>query len=370
MSATSITDRNEQRSLPVRMAARALLSGLAPRVDRRVIESSRPFDRPDMMRPHQDSSLWAWTHYGIFIPRLPGRHRYLNTMTLIGATGSVCFDNDYLAVADARHTSTVFSSTAHAAQRHYRAYDTRTECEFAADGSVLRWGEDLEIAGTYPNFTLAGRYSGFRVDAEITATAQASWFVRTPVYDHVSLLATCRGTLTDADGSVEFETLCTVEYARCVSPQALTARPVPECLKLPVDFFTYQIINLDHRTQLLLTDVRAAGTTACRMAHLRSLDGDARAYTDVHMEVLDDRPAIDELGRVMRVPRELRWSVRDGSREIFTLHASVDSPLRYGHGRGYAGAFTYTGSWRGRAIDGSGYLEWVDCEPSAAHQFC
>ncbi|WP_228798560.1 DUF6670 family protein [Nocardia cyriacigeorgica] len=364
MSATCSTDRSQpgQRSLPVRLAARALLAGLAPRVDRRIIESSRPFARPEMLRPHQDSSLWAWTHYGIFLPRLPGRHRYLNTMTLIGATGSVCFDNDYLAVTDARHTSTVFSSTAHAAQRHYRAYDTRTECEFAADGSALRWGDDLEINGSYPHFTMTGRYPGFRVDAEITATPQVSWFIRTPVYDHFSLLATCRGTLTDAEGSTDIDTLCTVEYARCLSPQALTARPVPESLKVPVDFFTYQIINLDQRTQLLLTDVRAAGTTACRMAHLRSLDGDARAFTDVRMEVLSDRPAVDELGRVMRVPRELRWSVRDGRREVFALTVAVDSPLRYGHGRGYAGAMTYAGSWRGRAIDGSGYMEWVDCE--------
>ncbi|MER6670034.1 DUF6670 family protein [Amycolatopsis japonica] len=128
--------------------------------------------------------------------RRPSPLRYLNTMTFIGATG------------------TVLSSTAAPGHHHYRAYDTRTDYRFAADGSRLAWGEDL------------------------------------------SLLATYRGTVTDGAERVEVDGLCTVEYARCVTPQAL--------------------FNLDERTQLLLTDVRAAGATACRLAHLRTSDGCSR----------------------------------------------------------------------------------------------
>ena len=52
---------------------------------------------------------------------------------------------------------------------------------------------------------------------------------------------------------------CTVEYARCMTPQSLTRRALPESWKLPADFFTYQIVQLDDRHQLLLTDVRASG---------------------------------------------------------------------------------------------------------------
>ena len=46
----------------------------------------------------------------------------------------------------------------------------------------------------------------------------------------------------------------------------------------------YQVVNLDERTQLLLTDVRAAGATAAKMAHLRTLDGGAEAFEDVEFE--------------------------------------------------------------------------------------
>lgn len=51
-----------------------------------------------MLRPHATSGPWTATHYGVFIPQLPAPHRYLNTMTLIGAT-------DWgLAVLDDVHT--------------------------------------------------------------------------------------------------------------------------------------------------------------------------------------------------------------------------------------------------------------------------
>lgn len=108
--------------------------------------------------------------------------------------------------------------------------------------------------------------------------------MRTPVYDHLSLLATYRGTVNDGAERVEVDGLCTVEYARCVTPQALFRRPVSPRWKLPVDFFTHHVINLDERTQLLLTDVRAAG------------------------------------------------------------------------------AYSFEGAFRSRAVSGTGYFEWVDCE--------
>lgn len=349
---------------PQRFAARLLLDGLAPRIDQRISASKMPFSAPGILRPEVNSRRWASTHYGVFVPELPAPHRYLNTMTLIGATGSICFDNDYLSSSDARRTATVLSSTAAPGHRHYRAYDTHADCAFDEDGSALTWGDDLTLTANFPSFTVDAQYPQFAATLTITATHAASWFVRSMVCDHLSLLATCTGVIEDATGTTDIAGLCTVEYARYMSPQALTSRPLPGALKLPLDFFTYQIVNLDETTQLLLTDVRAAGVTACRLAHIRSLDGANTVYEDVTMSVTRYRgaPAIDELGRPMRVPQQIHWIVRENGRAVVEFTADVDSELRYGHGRGYAGAYSYTGAWLNRPIAGSGYLEWIDCE--------
>lgn len=348
------------------LAVRQLLERVAPLVDQRLRASTRPFERRDLFRPHPDSHLWGWTHFGVFLPDLPAPYRYLNTMTLIGATGTVCFDNDELAAPDVRNTTTVLSSTAHADHVHYEAYDASTACEFAEDGSTLAWAEDLTIEVALPRVTVAADYASFGARIELETTRVASYFVRTPAYDHVSLLAPYRLTLTDAAGSHEHSGLGTVEYARSVTPQALRRRALPDRLKVPADFFTYQIIDLDADTQLLLTDVRAAGATACRLAHLRTRDGSAQVFTDVRFEVLEHGPdLVDPWDRTMRAPSRMRWTIRDSGRDLIRLDAVVDAPWRFGHGRGYVSAYSYEGHWGPRTISGSGYVEWVDCEPQA-----
>ncbi|WP_411550430.1 DUF6670 family protein [Mycobacteroides salmoniphilum] len=43
------------------------------------------------------------------------------------------------------------------------------------------------------------------------------------------------------------------------------------------------------------------------------------------------------------------------------MTGTTDAPWRFGHGRGYSTAYSYTGTWSGRGISGSAYMEWVDC---------
>ncbi|GAA4395789.1 DUF6670 family protein [Tsukamurella soli] len=346
-----------------RVLSRVVIDGLLPRVDSRITASRKPFDDPGILRPHTGSRLWGTTHYGVFVPDLPEPLRYVNTMTLIGAAGAEVFDNDHLAAPDARNTATLLTSTALGDHHLYRAYDASTECGFAADGSTLRWGDELEITVELPHVSVRGRYPTFAVDLDLEVTQQVSYFVKTPIYDHLSLLAPYTGTV--AGDAVRG--LGTFEYARIRSPQAISAKPLPEPLKLPVDFFTYQIVDLDERTQMLLTDVRARGRIACRLAHLRVLGGETEVFQDVTMDVVEyAEPLVDERGREMRVPARLRWRVCDGDATVLTLDGVVDSPLRYGHGRGYVGAYTYTGGFRGRDVSGSAYLEWIDAQPRPA----
>lgn len=338
----------------------AAVDGLLPLVDRRLPASRRPFDLPHILKPHARSRSWATTHYGVFVPDLPEPYRYLNTMTLLGASGSELFDLDHLAAPDARDTTTVFSSTAKGDQRFYRAYDMSTQCRFSDDGGELRWAGDLALDVALPNVAVRGRYPGFTIDLELAVTEQVSYFVKSPIYDHLSLLAPYHGVV---DG-VEVSGLGTFEYARIRTHQGLLRRPMPAALKLPLDFFTYQIIDIDDRTQILLTDVRARGRAACRLAHLRVTGGATEVYTDVEFTVTEyGDPLVDDRGHTMRCPRTIRWTVRDGGREILAVDGTVDSPWRQGHGPGYVAAYSYTGAWRSAAVSGSAYLEWIDVQP-------
>ncbi|UUW88072.1 DUF6670 family protein [Pimelobacter simplex] len=344
----------------LRHAAPLLVPALL-RTDRRLQASTEPFRRTDLFRPHPRSRTWAWTHLGVFLPDLPAPYRFLNTMTFIGATGTTCFDDDRIAAPDARDTAMVLSATAHGEQHHHAGYDAATECSFPQSGP-LRWGEDLTVEVDLPRVRVAGRYAAFEADVELDVTDLASWFVRSPAYDHVSLLAPYRATVRHDATEHTFAGLGTVEYARSLSPQSLLRRPLPGWAKLPIEFFTYQIVNLDADTQLLLTDVSAHGVTACRLLHVRTRGGTAEVYDDVRFEVTawDPEPRHDPAGRPMRVPLRMRWTVRDGAAEVLRMDAEVDAPYRYGHGTGYVSAFRHETTWRGAQRTGSGYVEWVD----------
>ncbi|OAA70682.1 hypothetical protein ISF_02656 [Cordyceps fumosorosea ARSEF 2679] len=368
----SSTAGNDAPSRPgpnilVSAASRLAANYVAPYLDSRIPASTVPFAQHSEMLPHRDSRWWGWTHYGIFLPGLPEPYRFLNLMTFIGATGTACFDNDYLAAADARHTATVLSATAYGEHHHYEAYDAVSGCDFRADGSRLTWGaEDLVLECAYPEYKVAGRFGHMSVDLAIRTTDQVSYFTKMPIYDHFSVLATYDGTVKDVRGTTRISGMCTVEYARCITPQVLARRPLSPSLKLPVTFFTYQIVNLDERTQLLLTKVTGAGATLCLLAHLRTLDGGAaRVFPRTELEILEyaDKRLVDDRGRSMRVPKRMRWTVDDDEgAKVVRLEADVDAPFRYGHGQGYVSAYTFQCIWGERSVKGTGYLEWIDVE--------
>ncbi|KAM3507035.1 hypothetical protein MY10362_002026 [Beauveria mimosiformis] len=332
----------------VSAAARLAVTYAAPYLDDRLRASQAPFTQADIMRPHHDSRWWGWTHYGIFLPRLPEPYRFLNFMTFIGATGTACFDNDYLVAAgsDARDTATLLSATAHGDEHHYEAYDAASgSCDFRADGSRLVWGSDGDGGGggggdggggggdlvlecRHPEYTVAGRFRHMRVDIAVRATEQVSYFTKMPLYDHFSVLATYTGSILDARGGSD------------------GGGGGGGTTTTPISGLCTQIVNLDESTQLLLTKVTGAGSTLCLLAHLRTLSGGgaARVFERTELEVAEyaEKRLVDGQGRSMRVPRRMRWTVdEDGGERLLELEADVDAPFRYGHGQGYVSAYTF-----------------------------
>ena len=82
--------------------------------------------------------------------------------------------------------------------------------------------------------------------------------------------------------------------------------------------FTYQIINLNEATQLLLTKADIAGQTAAYTLHIRHLDQPAEIYTDVSFDIISHQ--IDDFvspsGQKMRLPKYFSWIARNDAKQI------------------------------------------------------
>ncbi|RZF55909.1 hypothetical protein EXE30_03630 [Acinetobacter halotolerans] len=334
-------------------------------LDQAIKYSTIPFSEPEIIRPRTTEKFYTWTHYGIFFPLLPEPHRYLNIMILLGTPGALAFDHDDITLGDPRHTATLFSSTAALDQHLLKAYIIPDETNIQENGTQIELGEDVSITGTLPNIHLKGAYHGLNFEFDLDVTDQVSWFIKTPIYDHFSLLATFKGQLEYQGQATPAEGLCTYEYARATGAHGVVKKRLPESYKLPLDFFTYQIINLTETTQLLLTKADILGQPVAYSLHIRHTDKPAEIYTNVEFKVIahqiDDY--ISPSGKKMRLPQFFSWTVKDDTgQKVLEIFAEIDSPFRYGHGIGYASAYTFTGEYLNNEVQGRGYIEYIDVE--------
>lgn len=339
-----------------------LLQRVYPRIDATGAEEGRPFTPDYPMLPQVDSRRYGWTHYGVMIPDLPAPHRFFSIMSIVGTPGALAFDTDHALKDTPRRNATVVSGTAATHPRHFGGYSIGADCEIHDDGSVIRFGDEVEIRGAYPLYTVRAEYAGLRLELELRNTDKVSWFMKTPFYDHFSLLSQYSGQLRWRGRTQEIAGLCTFEYAACASPYQLRDRPLPPVLKLPLDFFTYQVINLDAREQLLLTRVCISGVEAVSRIYLRSLERNGVRH-EAQFEVLEYReePGIAPDGRRMRLPQRFRWTAAgEGAASLLEIEGEVDTPFTYGLGSGYVGGYRYEGRYRGRKISGRGYIEYID----------
>lgn len=325
-------------------------------------QQGQPFSTPAKLVPHTDSRFYGWTHYGVMIPDLPDPHRFFSIMSVIGTPGALAFDTDHALVASPRGNATVVSGTAATHPRHFAGYSIARDCDMAADGSRIRFGQEVDISGSYPHYRVQARWDDFALDIELTCTDKVSWFAHNPIYDHLSLLAHYRGTVRLGTDRMDIAGPCTFEHAACVSPYLLRDRPLPERLKLPLNFFTYQIINFPDGVQLLMTQVMVLGRPIITAAYLRSNDSYSRTLRDASFEVLEyqPEPARAPDGKLMRLPQVFRWRVRDAGRVVLDLTGTVDTPMTYGLGSGYVGGYRYEGLRDGVPVSGPGYIEFID----------
>ncbi|MEU4596842.1 DUF6670 family protein [Nocardia sp. NPDC023988] len=341
---------------------RGVLSAVAAAAGGRRITLARADPRRLTLSP---SRSWraACVHYGVMIPDLPAPHRFLATMIVIGKSGTRAWDDDNAVVHTARDTVTVAHGTAAAGHDPFRIYSARDDCDLRDDGGHLRFGDELTLSGTFPNFRLRSRFDDLAVDLELTATGETLWFIDNPLYRHVALFAHYSGTITHAGQTTRVSGLCTYEYAVIRSPQMLRAQPLPPSRKIPLDFFTYHIIPVDEDTRLILVATGVAGRPGWLAAYWRSEAGGVCALgNQVTFEVLSTQPVpqVANATPAMTMPDTFRWTATDGKgNTAVEITGTVDTEWLYA-GMGYIGGFRYHGHIAEHRVDGLAYLEYSD----------
>jgi len=341
------------RVLNVNTLARPLLRW-ANRSGERI---GRPFDPATPVGP--PSGRHSWTHYGVMVPGLPEPHRTFGVMSIVGTPGVSIFANDHAITTTPNDTAYLVSATAAMRGGTFRAYSIAGDCEFAADGSRLRFGDDLEISGRYPGLEVRRSHPDADVSLRLRATDKVTWFadVRGDLYSHWSLLCEYDGTV----GGAGVSGLCTFEYARGAGLHSL---PVPGTPNVPATFFSYHVLNVDDRTQVLFGEARLpGGIPVIRAAWVRGLDDYGTEYTDASLAIRRHEAGPRETpdGRRMRLPSELAVTARDADGgEVFTLEGKTNGDWAYGLGAGFVGSYAYDGTFRGRNVSGTAYMEYVD----------
>lgn len=213
------------------------MSFLAGVVSGAALVNGRPFDEATSLAP--PSGIHSWVHYGVMVPGLPEPHRAFGVMAIVGTPGVALFANDDRITTGPRDTAYLVSATSSMRSTPFHTYSIARDCEFG--DRRRRFGDDLVIDGALPRLRVTRRHPDVDAELELEATRSVTRFVALPgVYTHWSVLCTYRGTV----GGTEVGGLCTFEYARGVW-----------AANLPATFFTYQVLNVDATTQLLLTEV-------------------------------------------------------------------------------------------------------------------
>ncbi|WP_433567724.1 DUF6670 family protein [Nocardia sp. CA-151230] len=329
-------------------------------INRTATRNGHPFDMLTPMRA-PGGRRRHWAHYGVMVPGLPAPHRFFGVMSILGTPGVAIFANDHAITTTPIDTVYTSSATAAMSGGQFLVHSIERDCEFRSDGSYLKFGDDLLIEGRYPKFTLQRHHSDIEVELEIHATDVVSHFAHVPgAYDHWSLLAQCRGSIRDQHRTTPVDTLCTVEYATGIGLHTIapgTRR------NLPVPFFTYHVLNIDPATQVLLVQVLGpAGVPIQRRVYLRGLDNHGSVHTrGFDFTVTEYRPQPTPSGHVMRLPTRLRWQARDNQNNpLITIEGTSNDDYSYGLGAGFVGSYDYIGTFAGRSITGTAYMEYID----------
>lgn len=322
-------------------------------IDRSGLINSTPFNPDTSFSTPQGK--YTCVHYGIMIPNLPEPFNFLNIIVVVGQPQIKLFRNQHLIKTTALDTANVLIGTATGTADHFNGYSVEKDCTLVTNGSHLKFGNDVTIEGTYPEFHAHREGHNFNFDLKLRATDKIAHFTNLVggAYDHWALLCEYEGYVEQAGVKTEINGLCTYEYARGIN------------IKLPINFFTYQILNIDEKTQVLFVDTFGPlGLTMQSRVYVRSLDDHggiySRGFKSIVHEYEPERVTNPD-GISMRLPRKFSWQVDDDKGNLLIkIDGITNRDFKYGMAGGYAGSYQYSGVFRGKPIEGKGYIEYID----------
>lgn len=343
--------------------SKKIMNSLFGKFDSSKTLSDLPFDQPKLIRPNIDRKVFNVSHYGVMIPNLPEPFKYFSIMAIIGTAGNRLLDTDHMLVDKPSRNVTQVSGTAAEGTGQFKAYSIDRHCNIQNDGSLIQFGDDIKFTGLYPDIRLQVNRQGFELDIQLHCLDKVTWFMHSSPYKHLGLMADYAGHITYKGQRHEISGPCTYEYFTMAGPYGFINKPLPEKFKLPMDFFSYQIVHIDADTQMMFAKVGVAGKTVMQAAFIRGRDECSKAYTKstkFKVTQYEDNERVAPDGRMMRLPKKFTWTVNDGKDVIAIINGTVDTPFTYGLCSGYVGGYAYEGELKGKPVSGRAYIEYVD----------
>ncbi|QQG85967.1 DUF6670 family protein [Mycobacteroides chelonae] len=304
--------------------------------------------------------MWHW---GVMVPGLPAPHHFLANMGLLGAAGLLNGPDSVR--GSLRNTVWMGHGTAATTHPPIATYSAKDEVDFSADGTTVRLGDDFHLEYGATKGHLRTRRADFSVDLDLTPTGEVTVFADSPIYRHLSVMLQVEGVVRQGGIESAVSTLGGFEHAAW--PAFLSYAPVlPGWLRnrLP-SFFTYHMLNLDERKQILLCVL--GGMTKrnpiCVMAFTREAGGPLRSFVhNNRFEVLSlqDDEVLNSDGIPVRVPDRFRWTIRDGAKEFAVIDGTVSTHMIAAVSSGHIGAYDYRADIDGTVYRGTGYMEYFD----------
>ena len=313
---------------------------------------------------HTFSKKFASTHYGVMIPDLPEPLRYLSFAAVIGDVGAkITRTSPKLTQYVPVDTATLVHSTALTEQNDgLHIYSVDQDLSFQQSPFRANFSDDAALYEEDGVYRLESHFDNLQVDLTLTPTEAITWFAYGTWYQHFSLLMHYQGVITQDNEKYVVQGLCTLEHWKAISTSLFYKKVLPEKLALPLDTFSYQVINLNASEQLVLAYVGIAGEPAYTAVSYRHTDGTSIQYEHAQFEVLALKTdtLLTPDGYVMEVPQSFRWLVTHQGKQVLDLLAVVDTPYCYGLAAGYVGSYQWSGEFEQEKMMGRGYLEYID----------
>lgn len=314
---------------------------------------------------HKFSNYFSSTHYGVMIPDFPEPHRYLSFASVIGDIGApISHIPNKQTNLTPKNTATLVHGTALTSQEDaYHIYNVEKDLILNKDPFRVEFKNQSKIYENDGKYYLKTIREDLSVDLILEPTKAISWFTHSKIYQHFSVLMKYSGTFSHLGKTLSVSGLCTLEHWKSISQYSF----IPDHYFIdqsfmPLDAFSYQVVNLNEEEQLVLGFICFAGQPIYTEVFYRNINGDSIQYDESFFEVksVQKTPLITPDGYSMYMPQTFKWLAFQKGKKILDLNADVDTPYCFGLGAGYVGSYKWNGEFKGKTTQGRGYLEYID----------